>query len=227
MDVGFATRTIPCSKSSTSTVTSQQANKPTSSDIQSSFPFHYTHTLYKCYLKSSLLFKSNLFWNYQIITSVLGWTYNCSYRFIIYDSFGDGLCCQYGEGSYEISLNGAFHLVSCDMFECWLFIYSRIYLATHVVEEHPSNQLHWYVLMFLCLYVFLFFVLFFHLSYLLCTGSSNELFIIVLTSYTLSSLFLHFNHVSWSILHWFMAGSTIKKSAFEEKKRDRIRFGNC
>jgi len=32
---------------------------------------------------------------------------NECYRFIIFDSWGDGLCCQYGEGSYEISLNGS------------------------------------------------------------------------------------------------------------------------
>jgi len=32
---------------------------------------------------------------------------NECYRFIILDSYGDGLCCAYGEGSYEISLNGS------------------------------------------------------------------------------------------------------------------------
>ena len=28
------------------------------------------------------------------------------YKFSIYDSYGDGLCCDHGEGSYEVLLNG-------------------------------------------------------------------------------------------------------------------------
>ena len=28
------------------------------------------------------------------------------YQFTIFDSFGDGICCSYGEGSYSVSLDG-------------------------------------------------------------------------------------------------------------------------
>jgi len=40
--------------------------------------------------------------SYQISSCLYG---NC-YRFTIFDSYGDGICCAYGQGSYSISVNG-------------------------------------------------------------------------------------------------------------------------
>ena len=39
---------------------------------------------------------------YKVYTEELCLPRNVCYDFTIYDSYGDGLCCSYGEGSYKV-----------------------------------------------------------------------------------------------------------------------------
>ncbi|MEW7278810.1 CAP domain-containing protein [Aquimarina sp. 2201CG1-2-11] len=64
-----------------------------------------------------------------------------AYNFVIDDSFGDGLCCKYGEGKYELNLNGT-TLVSGATFtskETKSFTIGRISPLPTPINLKPSN----------------------------------------------------------------------------------------